>query len=271
MTPINEIMAQVTGAIARAQEGAGAKDVETCSRREKPSPFVAGDGGSRTIRFADHQEGEAFDARQRRAFGHDIDPLLRRFALPADKVEGQQPAEELCTTYLASREEHLRNGRGFVLYGPRGRSKTYSIVGLLNSLMAEGVVVRYAAVPELLARVKRSFNDPSAPTQDELVGQLVCGKLVALDEIGVGNPTPWMREMLYDVVDRARRKGLAIIGATNLDADALRDHLRDPETGEGRVYDRLVERSPIITVGGVDWREVLNRQAVAALAAGLGE
>ncbi len=132
-----------------------------------------------------------------------------------------------------------------VLSGPSGSGKTHLAAAIVNDRIARGQPAFYITVPDLLDRIRASFNPDSETPYDEFFDQLKTAPLLVLDDLGVQSATSWAKEKL-DQLLTSRFNGelptviVTITPLTQLD-DRLHTRLTDPRLCQVYV---LEEESP---------------------------
>ena len=102
-------------------------------------------------------------------------------------------------------------------------------------------------VPELLERIRRSFN---APTQSENFDDLAdTPQLLVLDDLGAEKPSDWVRERLYTIINRRYEHCRPTIVTSNLTIDQLAKQVGS------RVASRLCELCEVVELQGTDRRK----------------
>lgn len=165
-------------------------------------------------------------------------------------------------TLVRSRWEHLQPGRSWapaqrqsfgacvcavrefaaspegalLLTGTTGCGKTTLLACAANDLLASGRVPLFAVVPDLLDRLRASFDPKAEQPFDDQYEDLKRADVLLLDDFGAEHATSWALEKLYQLVDyRYRhRPDLPLLVSTNLAPNDLRAF-------SPRIYSRLIE------------------------------
>jgi len=228
----------------------------------------------------DLQESEQLltcDCRQRPA------ELWQRANLPAGRFDGLTLADldwtrleppEVATAvrdFATHLEAWLAEGMGLMLTGNVGAGKTHVAVGLVKLACGLGIEARFLTMAELLGAIKATYDRERAAahrrggtgraSEADLLGELAGLPLLALDDLGAENPTPWARDRLYTLVNRRYLGQRLTVVTTNLSLEALADRL-----GE-RTLSRLWGASLVVNFRGADYRERAKREALARIRA----
>jgi len=141
-------------------------------------------------------------------------------------------------------EDHGFRQSGLVFIGPPGVGKTHLAVGVLLEVIeryrAHG---RFAEFTALIHQIQATFDPGTPESAREILGPLLDAELLVLDELGAQKPTPWVRDILYLIINHRYTRRLPTLFTTNflLDPPSLRaadaapakvaslDRGRDPE------------------------------------------
>jgi DNA replication protein DnaC len=119
-----------------------------------------------------------------------------------------------------------------VLYGGRGTGKSHLMESAGWSLLADGNIPHYAMVPELLDRIKATFNDNPGETTEDVLSYYRGVHTLLLDDFGTEKATDFVAEKLTSLIDERYRNGRRLMITTNLGRAAM----------EIKGYDRLADR-----------------------------
>jgi len=196
--------------------------------------------------------------------------LWQRANLPPGRFDGLTLANldwtrleppKVATTiqdYADHLEAWLVEGMGLVLYGYVGTGKTHVAIGLIKLACGLGIEARFLTMGELLEGIKATYDRErglrhrrgEARTRDEagLLGELAALPLLALDDLGTENPTPWARDCLYRLINRRYLARRPTIVTTNLGPDRMVEQVGD------QTLSRLWGASLVIEFRGSDYR-----------------
>jgi DNA replication protein DnaC len=154
------------------------------------------------------------------------DPQLQR----ARKV-----AEQYADEFIQEGGAFRRSGLLFV--GPPGVGKTHLAVGLLRELVERyRVQARFVEFTSLLAEIQSSFDPDSPASKSKILDPLVNAELLVLDELGGQQTTPWVRDVLYLLVNGRYTRRLPTLFTTNyrLDGGSSAGSSGAPARGTGK-------------------------------------
>ncbi|BET96499.1 ATP-binding protein [Xenorhabdus taiwanensis] len=143
-------------------------------------------------------------------------------------------------------ESFGRSFGGFIFSGNPGTGKNHLAAAIGNHLMQNGRSILIATLPDLMMRVRETYQKDTKISESALVDDLCAVDLLVLDDVGVQRNNLNEDLIIFQVVDRrlANKKPVGVL--TNLDFEQLTTVL-----GE-RVIDRLRMGTP--TVINFNWQ-----------------
>ncbi|MRB85087.1 hypothetical protein GH851_31765, partial [Bacillus thuringiensis] len=84
--------------------------------------------------------------------------------------------------------------------------KTHLAAAIANELSKQGFIVVFQSVPELLQRIRSTFNSDNKENETQIMRALLECDLLILDDIGAEKTTEWVEEKLFNVIDGRYRK-----------------------------------------------------------------
>ena len=154
-------------------------------------------------------------------------------------------AEAFVRTYRERRE----NGQGLLLIGGYGTGKSRLGAAILNEVQEQyRETVRAEVVPELLQRLRQTYDAGSKGTEDQVLQPLLRSGLLLLDDIGAERVSEWVQERLFLVVDHRYRHRMPTLFTTNLHPEDLEERLG------GRIVSRIIGMSALVRMAAEDYR-----------------
>lgn len=152
--------------------------------------------------------------------------------------------------YCEQFKEFKKESKGLLLYGTVGTGKTYYAACIANELIDKGYDVLLTNFATLTNRISGMYEG-----KQEYIDSLNRYKLLIIDDLGAERNSPYMQELVFNLIDSRYRSGLPMIITTNLTASELK---APKEIGYARIYDRILERCFPVEVTG----ESRRRRAV---------
>ncbi|HEY0783718.1 MAG TPA: ATP-binding protein [Thermoanaerobaculia bacterium] len=164
---------------------------------------------------------------------------------------------------------------GLLFIGPPGAGKTHLAVAVLVAAIEKfNVHARFAEFTSLIHQIQSTFDPGSPESKREVLDPLIDAELLALDELGAQQPTPWVRDILYLIINNRYTRRLPTLFTTNYRLApapgrtpvAQLDRGRDTEPRQdeaalltGRLSPMLVSRlyemaQPVMLTGVEDFR-----------------
>lgn len=197
----------------------------TCPRCEGRGWVVAADGGAGTARPCSCRE-ERRGPRLLEAAG--IPERYRHCRLASFKISSQLPtvkreqlteALAVCRRYVdgfVDPETDRFRETGLLFTGVPGAGKSHLAVGVLTELLERyRVRGRFADFSSLLHQIQATFDPSSADSKHAILDPLIEAEVLVLDELGAQEPTPWVRDILYLIINQRYARRLPTIFTTN--------------------------------------------------------
>ncbi|SFC52830.1 ATP-binding protein [Bacillus sp. UNCCL81] len=143
---------------------------------------------------------------------------------------------------------------GLLIWGAYGNGKSHLAAAVTNVLNNKGYIVVFQSVPELLERIKSTFNNDNKETKQQIMKALLECDLLVLDDIGAEKLTDWVQEVMFNIIDGRYRKKLPIFYTSNLKPVELSIQIGP------RSYDRLVETSLTIENKATSFRREIAKE-----------
>lgn len=140
-----------------------------------------------------------------------------------------------------------------MLFGEPGNGKTHLAASIHNHLVKQGKVVVFVSMPELLGKIKSTFNKNNRDSEQQILRALNSCDLLIIDDLGAEKTSDWVLETIFTIFDSRYRRKLPILTTSNLSPKEL-----PPQIGK-RVCDRLVEMSQPIENKAVSYRREIAK------------
>lgn len=151
----------------------------------------------------------------------------------------QQQILNTIKEYVKNAITNFLCGENLLFIGKYGTGKT-----MLMSILCEELIYkyrfncRYFNAVELLYKVKNTFNSASKYSTEEILKQYREPEFLFIDDIDKLNPTEYVKELMYGIVNYRTEKKLPIIISANSSIETL-----DSQYFGEAVVSRLIENS----------------------------
>ncbi|MBN1226827.1 MAG: ATP-binding protein [Deltaproteobacteria bacterium] len=129
--------------------------------------------------------------------------------------------------------------------GKVGVGKTRLALSIMRHFIDQGVEGLFYRMPKLLRTIKNGF-DTSCP--NDLVHRCCEVPFLIIDDLGCCRHTPWVDEVLDDIISERSSECLPTIVTSNLSQKELEGYL------SGRMYSRLIKGGKLVPLTGDDKR-----------------
>jgi DNA replication protein DnaC len=134
-------------------------------------------------------------------------------ALRARLLGARKTAQDYVDTFL--QEGGFRQS-GLLFLGPPGVGKTHLAVGVLMDLVERyRVHGRFVEFTALIHQIQATFDPGSPESKREVLDPFMNAELLVLDELGAQQPTPWVRDILYLIINHRYTRRLPTLFTTN--------------------------------------------------------
>ena len=145
-------------------------------------------------------------------------------------------------------DEYPNSKKGLYLHGSFGSGKTYLVAALLNELAKKNynnVIIYY---PEMLSRLKSTFDNTNE-SYNEVFDKIKTCDILLIDDIGAETVTNWSRdEILGTILQYRMEHELSTFLTSNLTIEELETHLSLVKNNMDKVKARrIIERIKQLT------------------------
>jgi DNA replication protein DnaC len=146
--------------------------------------------------------------------------------MPEGRSSNRQSQERFTQAYQAARE-FVADPKGWlVLSGSSGSGKTHLAAAIVNERIRLGQPAFYITAPDLLDRIRASFNTDSGTPYDEFFEQVRNAPLLVLDDLGIQSGTSWAKEKLDQLLTSRFNAGLPTVVVTVVPVEQVDERLR---------------------------------------------
>lgn len=178
-----------------------------------------------------------------------------------EHIAGTDQTYTACKQMADEFEEYQKSGQGLLIFGAPGNGKSRLAASIVNAVLEQGKAAVFQSVPDLLERIKRTFN-AEGETEAAIMTALEQADLLVLDDLGAEKTTEWTESKLYSIIDYRYRHKKPIVVTTNRDLKG-KDTLEDAVGF--RAYDRLIEMCAIVKNSGESYRKILAKRRMEAM------
>lgn len=145
-------------------------------------------------------------------------------------------------------DEYPNSKKGLYLHGSFGSGKTYLVAALLNELAKKNYKTVIMYYPEMLSRLKSTF-DNTEESYNEVFEKIKTCDILLIDDIGAETVTNWSRdEILGTILQYRMEHELSTFLTSNLTIDELETHLSLVKNNMDKVKARrIIERIKQLT------------------------
>jgi DNA replication protein DnaC len=158
------------------------------------------------------------------------------------------PITSAVRRYVNRIDDNLAAGKGLWFKGEVGTGKTTLAMLVSRHAIEAGHSVAIYSLPDLLVRIRSTFNETDPLSYADLLEQLKGVDLLHIDDVGAEKTSPWVLEQLYSIVNSRYEDERAIMITTNLERAELAEQINE------RTVSRLEEMCEMLPLSGSDRR-----------------
>jgi len=145
--------------------------------------------------------------------------------------------------------------RGLLFMGPAGVGKTHLAVAIIRGLVEKGFAGVFSEFGALLKEIQDSYNPISKSSELKVLAPIYQTEVLVLDELGATIPTDWVRDTMYQIINkRYNDKKLTIFTTNYSDERRLeKEQVLEDRIGS-RLRSRLYEMCTKVVMDGGDYR-----------------
>jgi DNA replication protein DnaC len=195
-----------------------------------------------------------------------------------------KPNTRMDTALLFARslvDDYPAVDRGLLLMGSVGVGKTHLAVSIIRGLIDRGFACIFSESGSLLKEIQDSYNPISKSSELRVLAPIYEADVLVLDELGATVPTDWVRDTIYQIINRRYNANKLTVFTTNyLDKPRLdnqdastsprtfsrkvnAERIREMTTLEDRIgtrlRSRLYEMCTTVLMEGEDYRTHMGR------------
>lgn len=147
--------------------------------------------------------------------------------------------------------------RGLLFMGPAGVGKTHLAVAIIRGLIEKGFAGIFCEFGSLLKEIQDSYNPISKSSELKVLAPVYQTDVLVLDELGATIPTDWVRDTMYQIINKRYNDQKLTIFTTNY-SDARgsdKEQVLEDRIGT-RLRSRLYEMCKKVVMDGGDYRRV---------------
>ncbi|HSK62380.1 MAG TPA: ATP-binding protein [Pyrinomonadaceae bacterium] len=162
---------------------------------------------------------------------------------------GSSQDHALCHAHKLA-NEYPAVDRGLLFMGPAGVGKTHLAVSIIRDLSEKGFAAVFYEFGSLLKQIQDSYNPVSKSSELKVLAPVYQADVLVLDELGATVPTDWVRDTMYQIINKRYNDNKLTIFTTNY--SDKNNELEERITY--RLRSRLYEMCTNVTIDGEDYR-----------------
>jgi len=168
--------------------------------------------------------------------------------IPEGRSSNKRSQERFTQGYKAAQAFAVGPKGWLVFGGPSGSGKTHLAAAIVNERINHGLPAFYITTPDLLDRIRASFNPDSDMPYDEFFESVKASPLLVLDDLGVQSATAWAKEKLDQLLTTRFNTGLPTVVVIAVPLESLDSRLRTRLTDTRMCQVHLLEESSPLSI-----------------------
>ena len=145
--------------------------------------------------------------------------------------------------------------RGLLFMGPAGVGKTHLAVAIIRGLIGKGFAGIFSEFGALLKEIQDSYNPISKSSEFKVLAPIYQTDVLVLDELGATVPTDWVRDTMYQIINKRYNDSKLTIFTTNyFDEQRSEKEQVLEDRISSRLRSRLHEMCTKVVMDGEDYR-----------------
>ena len=141
--------------------------------------------------------------------------------------------------------------------GATGVGKTHLAVAIVRRLIEKGIPGVFCEFGSLLKEIQDSYNPISKSSELKVLSPVYETDVLVLDELGATIPTDWVRDTMYQIINkRYNARKLTIFTTNYLDSKTSDKEQTLEDRISTRLRSRLYEMCNKVMIDGGDYRRV---------------
>ena len=132
-------------------------------------------------------------------------------------------AFETAKKFISNFEIADKRGTGIIFYGPYGVGKTHLACSIANELIKMQKSVIFGSTIKLFGIIKKSYNNEIEENESKIISEFINCDVLIVDDLGKENPSEWVLEKLYYIINERYEHNKPIIVTTNFSENQLID------------------------------------------------
>lgn len=172
---------------------------------------------------------------------------------------GSENALKFSKRFVNEFDTELWKGLALMLFGTPGNGKSLLAASVANALESKGKTVVFISMPNLLQKIRSTFNGNNKESENEIMKALHACDLLVIDDIGAEKVTDWVEDVIFRIVDGRYTRKKPIFVTSNLNPEELGAKIG------ARSMDRLTEMCQSIHNKATSYRKVIAQQRLKTL------